>query len=104
MLDVNLFLLIAREGSVEAVEQPVREIGLELLLVEEVERPPLVAAEQPVAPARADRAPLRAKDAEWRGRRERSALDLSRRRARSPRHRSDRDNRTGRNQAAPLPP
>src|SRR6185437_11382306 len=66
MLHVDPLVLIAREGGVEPAQQPIGEIALELVAIEEVEIAPLIAEEQPVAPACADRAAFLEKGAKRR--------------------------------------
>src|SRR5260221_5880253 len=63
MLDIELLGLVAREGGVEAAQQAIGDIALKLLLIEKIEFAPLIAEEQPVATARADRAALLEKGA-----------------------------------------
>src|SRR5204863_6391481 len=66
MLDVDLVVLVAREREIEARQQAVARIPRQLVLEQEIATAPRITKEQPIAAARAERAPLLQKGAERR--------------------------------------
>ena len=66
VLDVNLVLLVAREGGIEAGQEPVAVKGGQLVLEQEIGVAPRIAEEQPIAADGAGRAALLQKGAERR--------------------------------------
>ncbi len=66
VLDVDLVLLIAREGEIESRQQAVAAIADQLLLEQKVASAPLAPKEEPIAAARSNRSPFLQKGTKWR--------------------------------------